>query len=73
MPKITEIYAWICDEGGGDEGIPAMELTIDGRQMLTPMLGADMERIESLREPARLVAEQSGLPLTLKRFVLTED
>ena len=69
MPKITELYAWIVDEGEGDEGVPAV-LT-DG--MWCPMIGADMERVRSLKKHAETVAKQYGKPMTFKRFVLVDD
>jgi hypothetical protein len=40
MTSITQIYAYVVDEGDGDEGIPAVLL--DGSWW--PLLGADMKR-----------------------------
>jgi hypothetical protein len=40
MPKITELYTYVTDEGDGDEGIPAVLL--DGSWW--PLPGADMKR-----------------------------
>jgi len=61
---ITEITAWICTETDGTEGIPAV-LT-SGIWM--PLIGADAERIEALRQHAVDVAKKQGVKLKLVRF-----
>lgn len=64
-PKtITEIFAWVCTEADGGEGIPA----IDHLGMAMPLVGADRQRIESLRPFAERVAHELGLPVRLARF-----
>lgn len=68
MPKITELYCWIVDEGDGDEGIPAV-LTEMGWM---PLIGADMERIKSLKSEVKMIGNLSGKELVLKKFVLVE-
>lgn len=62
--KITEIFAWICTEPDGGEGIPAV--SHDG--LALPLVGADRARIESLRPYAQRVAHELGLPVRLMRF-----
>lgn len=62
--KITEIYAWICTEPDGGEGLPA--IMVNNRAM--PLIGADKERMASLRPYAEQVAAESGCPLKLVRF-----
>lgn len=66
--KITELYAWICTDKYGDEGLLAFEL----KGMMMPMVGADRNRIESLRSPAIGIAKLQGLPLKLMRFYSAE-
>lgn len=66
--KITELYAWVCTEPDGGEGIPAANL--GGMPM--PLVGADKARIESLRPYAEDVAYQLGLPVKLVRFTNME-
>ena len=59
-PKaITEMFAWVCTEPNGDEGIPAMETRLGAM----PLVGADRERIESLRPFAIEVSQTLGLPV----------
>ncbi len=64
MPKITEMYAFIAEEGPEDEGIIAM---IVGDKWM-PMLGADMKRMESLRPIAQNVATITGKKIILAKF-----
>lgn len=64
QPKlITEMWAWVCTEPDGGEGIPAFEM--NGHVM--PLMGADKLRIESLRPMAQKVLGQ-GLPVKLLKF-----
>lgn len=65
--KIDCLYAWVCTEADGGEGIPAAHLPgLPGVPM--PLIGADMVRIESLRPYALAVAVELGLPVKLCRF-----
>ena len=64
MPLITEMWVWVCTESEGEEGIPAIQ-TWQGPM---PLVGADRERIESLRPYAESVALELGLPVKLVRF-----
>lgn len=64
--KITEIWAWVVTEADGGEGLPGW-LTASGWM---PLIGADRERIESLRDIASAAA--TGLPLKLMRFTGAE-
>ena len=71
MPKkITAIYAWIVTETDGSEGLPGM--TVPGLGF-TPLIGADMERVKSLRPHALAVADLKGLPLKLCMFSKMEE
>lgn len=64
-PKaITEMWAWVCTEPDGDEGIPAFNSAM-GRM---PLVGADEARIRSLEPLARSVAHDLGLPVKLLKF-----
>lgn len=65
MPRITELYAYVvADSGPDDEGVPAW-LGPDGAWM--PMMGADLERAESLRPEAEKVARLLGRSVKLVR------
>ena len=61
MPKkITEMFAFVVVGDDGDEGIPAIQMG----DLMMPLVGADMERIDSLRPQA----DEIGLDYTIKRF-----
>jgi len=63
--KITEMYAWVCEEPDGGEGVPAVDL---GTGLPMPLVGADRERIESLRRHAINGVLPMGYPVKLVRF-----
>ena len=66
--RITELYAWICDEPDGGQGVPAHAVSIKGPEFQAPTVGADRERIESLRGFAELTAKKTGMLVRLVRF-----
>lgn len=65
---ITELFAFIATEEQG-EGLAAVQL----RSMMMPLIGADPDRVASLRQMAQKVVDETGLPLTLARFSVRED
>jgi hypothetical protein len=68
MPRVTELYAWVvADSDPDDEGIPAF-LNPEGG-MWMPMMGADVERAESLRPMAVQIAHDLGRPVRLVRSI----
>lgn len=70
MPKIRQMFAYIvADAGPEDEGVIG-ELVGDHWM---PFVGADEERMRSLRPRAELVAAVLGKPVTLARFSVRED
>lgn len=65
MPRVTELFAYvIADTDEDDEGVPAFAGP-DGMWM--PMVGANAERAESLREFAQQIATDMGKPVKLLR------
>lgn len=62
--SIKLLYAFIAIDEDGDEGVCAM-LTPEG---WVPMVGSDMERIDSLRPVAAEIAKRSGKIVHLRRF-----
>ncbi len=66
--KIERLYAWIATEPDGGEGVVAHEVTVDNRQMLAPLIGADRARIESFREHARAIGRRSNYPIRLVEY-----
>lgn len=63
--QITELYAWICKEADGGDGLPAVDL---GGGFPMPMIGADRARVESLRPFAAEIVLTMGHPIKLVRF-----
>lgn len=69
MPlKIEEMFVFIAHEADG-EGVPAYKLG----NMMMPLVGADRERVASLRTLAQEVADVTGCKITLARFTTRED
>ena len=75
MPLITEVFAFVATEEGPDEeGVIGMTLNMPGTgPTFTPMVGADMNRVESLRNYAIMIGKQSNKKITLKKFKLVSD
>ncbi len=70
MPRIEEMYAFVAeDTGPDDEGVVAMSLG----NVLLPLVGADMARVESLRPIAKDISEKTGKKVRLLRFTQRED
>lgn len=68
---IEDIYAIVCIEADGSEGIPAFG-PVNG--MMMPMVGADKERIDSLIPTAKEISRETGMPMKLVRYIkLTEE
>jgi hypothetical protein len=74
MPAIDELFAFVADETGkGDEGVIGMTLNMPGiGPAFTPLVGADMKRMESLKPYAIRIGEETGKNIILKKFKLVE-
>lgn len=70
MAKIEEMYAFVSYDKGdpNDEGIMGFK-TENG---WLPMVGADMDRIDSLRILANDAARATGMPYKILKFKLSE-
>lgn len=61
MPKITEMFAFICeDKGPNDEKVVAL-------------IGTDMARVNSLKSYALDIAKKTGKKVKLIHFTNRED
>lgn len=70
MPRIEELYAFICeDTGPDDEGV--MGFLADSGWI--PMVGADMARVDSLKPMAQNLARAAGKKVKLVRFTNREE
>jgi len=65
--KIDAMYAFVA-QGPEGEGIMAASMFIAGREMMMPLVGADLTRIKSLLPHAREIARVSGKPFRIYRF-----
>lgn len=65
---IKEIYAFVsCDDGG--EGVCAF----NANNGWLPLIGADMDRVTSLKEIAQKIANETGQNITLAIFDNRQD
>ncbi len=70
MPKIEALYAFITtDTGPEDEGIVAAHM---GDKWL-PLVGADLDRVNSLRSLAMQISHATGKKIVLAKFSVRED
>lgn len=77
MPKITELFAFVAEEGPDDEGVMGMLLPPSpgqqGPHQWMPLLGADMNRIHSLLPHAKQIAAETGVKYKLLHFKLVGE
>lgn len=66
---IGALYAWIATEPDGGEGLCSAQ--IGDTHM--PLIGADMDRIKSMRPAAEAVRRASGYQVRLVRYGRRED
>jgi hypothetical protein len=64
--KIERLYAWVATEPDGGEGVCGAYVPELGG--LVPLVGADRERIESLRDHAAITRKASGYPVRMVEF-----
>lgn len=67
--RIDELWAFVAQDRDG-EGLPAFMLD---NGMWMPLVAADRERVDSLRERAKQIARESGNKITLCRFSVREE
>lgn len=68
--RITELYAFISKDENGHEGIMGF-LTDYGTMM--PMIGADTDRIDSLRPLADRISKTTGIKYEIRYFGQNKD
>ncbi len=71
--RIDAIYALVAAERDGREGICAASMPFLGTRTNMPLVGADMDRVRSLRPLAEAIAHLTGLPVRLVRFSRRND
>jgi len=64
MKKVDEMYVFVALDKDGDECVPAF---LNG-EMLLPMVGANIERVESLTRMAQIMCNASGRSMKIYKF-----
>jgi len=62
--KITELYAFVSKDKDGNEGL----LGFRSHEGWMPMVGADVERVESLIPLANEIKKRSGVDYEIRYF-----
>ena len=75
MPTIDEIFLFVMDDTGpGDEGMVSGVADMPGLGPVPmPLLGADKERVDSMRPVAQEVADKEGKPVRLVVFTVRRE
>lgn len=69
---VEEMYAFLAvDEEDQTEGICSMYMGPQQGHM--PLIGADLARVESLREMAEFIGKEAGLEIRLVRYSTRTD
>jgi hypothetical protein len=68
--SIDALYAWVCTEPDGGEGVVGADIGLGG---VSHLVGADMDRIRSLRPYAEAIRGLTGYPVRLVRFGSRDD
>ena len=68
MLKIDELYAFIAIDNEG-EGLTGMQVG----NMMMPMVAANKERVDSLRQTAQHISNSTGREIKLIKFSLREE
>ena len=64
MPKIETLYAYLSENSPDDEGLVGMKVG----DTWVAMVGADMQRMESLKDIAQDMARATGKKIILAKF-----
>jgi hypothetical protein len=67
--RIRSLWAWVTIDDDDDESIPGARLPTGD---WLPLIGADEERLRSLRPRVEAIARQLGRPISLVRFTERE-
>lgn len=71
MPIIEKLWAYVATEEDGGEGVCAFYN--EKSDMWMPMIGADEERMLSLKSVAKKIADNTNTPVTLVEFSVRKD
>jgi len=68
--RITELYAFVSKDKLGNEGIMGFSL-LNGNMM--PMIGADIERVDSLIPIANKIKKETGMDYEIRYFEVKNE
>jgi len=68
--KITELYAYIAENEEGEGVCGFWDADMD---VFLPMVGADVARVKSIRDKAKIISRETGKKITLCRFSMREE
>jgi hypothetical protein len=63
------LYAWVATEPDGGEGVCSAQIG----DIHFPLVGADMDRMKSVRDFAEIAHRATGYPVRLVRFSRREN
>jgi hypothetical protein len=72
LEKITEIYAFVSVDAGG-EGIIGQSMNLHGQNIFMPFVCADKDRMESLKPIAVKLALDQGIKIKLIRLSVRKE
>jgi len=64
--RITEIYAFVSKDKDGNEGIMG---AMQNNGTMMPLIGADIERVDSLIPIANRIKELTGIDYEIRYFI----
>lgn len=70
--RIDQMYAFIVLDDDGTEGVPAVMMP-GHFPMLVPLMGADMARVDSIRDIIQHDPTLKGKKITLAKFTVREN
>lgn len=67
--SIDALYAWVATDSDGGEGVCSAQIG----DVHMPLVGADIDRMKSLRPYAQTLRAATGYPVRLVRFSQRDD
>lgn len=63
--RITELFAFVSKDSNGHEGVMGFQ---NHEGIFIPMIGADIERVDSLVPIADMIKEKNGIDYEIRYF-----
>ncbi len=71
LETITEVYCFASSDENG-EGIIGQTVHMQGREVFMPFVCADIARVNSMRQMAQTISQESGKTIKLVKFTHRE-